>query len=113
MVALGKDEILAAIDSKVESVDVPEWGGSVFVRTFNALERDKLSSQLGGMSGKEMMTTLIARFGICDEQGKPLFTDADILKLGQKSATALSRIVDRIVALNRMRPEDVEAAAKN
>lgn len=113
MVALSKDAILSAADSKVQAVDVPEWGGTVYIRTFNAIERDKLSAQLTGAGGKDLMHALIARFGICDEKGVPLFVDADVLKLGAKSAIALTRVVDRIVALNKMRPEDVEQAAKN
>lgn len=113
MGALSKEAILAATDSKVESVEVPEWGGSVYIRTFNALERDKLSQQLSGTSGKDLLHAMFARYGICDEKGTPLFGDGDIIRLGQKSAIALGRVVDRIIALNKMRPDDVESAAKN
>ena len=40
MKLLSRDEILAASDLTKELVEVPEWGGSVYVRAMTGTERD-------------------------------------------------------------------------
>ena len=39
---LNRDAILKAQDLKREIVDVPEWGGEVYVRGFTALEKEEV-----------------------------------------------------------------------
>ena len=40
MTLLSKSAILCANDLQTEDVDVPEWGGTVRVRSFTGRERD-------------------------------------------------------------------------
>jgi hypothetical protein len=46
MKSLTKDEILEAADLSTKAVDVPEWGGSVNVRTMTGADRDAFENTL-------------------------------------------------------------------
>jgi hypothetical protein len=96
---LSRDQILAANDLEVREVDVPEWGGTVKVRPLNGAERDRFEASLrkerrraDGKEGTELVANtdnmrakLVAR-AVVDDDGKRVFTDADINALGEKSA---------------------------
>jgi hypothetical protein len=95
MAYLTKAAILAAQDLKSEAVAVPEWGGEVLVRGMSGLERDGISHSLRQADGKmdlEKFRTSVCACSIVDEQGKRLFTDAEVEELGAKSTTALDRV---------------------
>ena len=113
--ALTKKDILKADDIQKEMVNVPEWGGDIYLRTMSGLERDAFEQSIV----KDKVTNLRnirARFCalvICDEDGKRLFTDADVVELGRKSSLVLSRIFDVGQSLNGFTNADVEELAKN
>jgi len=113
--ALTKKDILKADDIQKEMVNVPEWGGDIYLRTMSGLERDAFEQSIV----KDKVTNLTnirARFCalvICDEDGKRLFTDADVVELGRKSSLVLSRIFDVGQSLNGFTNADVEELAKN
>ena len=117
MKILSKDEILSANDIYTELIEVPEWGGSVYVKTFTGAERDRLEAHVMrfGVNGKpasanlENMRALVASLGICDESGNTIFTAKDIPALARKSAAALDRVVAKIQSLAGMTPADVES----
>lgn len=114
MALLTKDEILAADDLPTEDVEVPEWGGTVRVRTLTGAERDRFEesiTQVKGGSVKTNYANLRARLvALCavDEQGRRLFSDADAAALGRKSAAALDRVFIAARRLNGMSDADIE-----
>jgi len=73
MALLSKHDIMTVDDLKVEEVSVPEWGGSVLVRTLTARERDEFeSSTVDKKSGKPNLENFRAKLvGLClvDENG--------------------------------------------
>lgn len=114
---LSRDDILNVNDIDVEELPVPEWGGSIFVKTLTGEERDKIEAAIIviGSDGKpkqtkmENLRSLVAFYGICDEQGRRLFTEAkDITALAKKSASALDRVVAKIQSMSGMSPADIE-----
>ena len=112
---LSKEQILNAIDLKTDVVDVPEWGGSVNVRTMTGTERDSFEQGVI-QDGKTNLANIRARFCsivIVDDDGKQLFTDADISALGAKSGRALGRIFDVAQKLNGLTKDDFEELEKN
>lgn len=104
---LNRDDILAAVDLPRESVAVPEWGGTVMVKTLTGRERDRFELSCQGATRDNIRATLAA-LACCDENGVPLFTPADIPALGEKSAAALDRIFDVAARLNRIGAPEVE-----
>ena len=112
---LTRDQILGAGDLAVESIDVPEWGGSVCIRVLTGAERDRFEQEIQSAKGKPIdnVRARLVALCVCDDQGLRLFTSADIAALGEKSATALDRIFTRSLSVNKLNSDDVETAKKN
>jgi hypothetical protein len=119
---LSADQILAADDLKAEDVEVPEWGGVVRVQGMTGAARDKFESSLmkdnlSGVSKDKALDNYRARlaaFTMVDGEGKRLFrSDAEVRRLGEKSADALSRVVDVASRLAGLSAGDVEELTGN
>lgn len=113
MTILSREEILSADDRKLEEVEVPEWGGSVMVRTLSGKERDEYESgTIKIKNGKqeqdfENFRARLVALCIVDEKGVRLFNSKDVTTLGNKSAAALQRVFDKCQALNAISDQDV------
>ena len=113
---LTRDSILQADDLPKESVEVPEWGGQVWVRTLSGTERDAFEQSMVMKKNKPNMDNVRARFAvltICDEAGERLFQAADADELGKKSAAALDRIFAVAQRLNGFSDQDQKDIAGN
>lgn len=118
MALLTKDQILSASDMPTRDVEVPEWGGTVRVRSLTAAERDEFEASVAqaGPDGKSNLKNVRARLcmrALVDDAGSQMFSQGDIALLGRKSAKALDRVFDAARELSGMRKEDVEGLAKN
>jgi hypothetical protein len=114
--SLSRDEILAKKGGKVVEVTVPEWGGTVHLREMTAAERDAFEQASLDKSGTARLINIRARLAsisICDESGKRLFSDSDIHLLGELPASALDRIFDASMRLNKISKADVDELEKN
>ena len=116
---LNRETILAANDLKPETVEVPEWGGSVYVRMLTGSERDAFEQSIVTGRGKNRTTVMenirarLCVLCLCDESGGRLFSDDDIDALGDKSAAALDRLFAVAQRVNGLSGEDVEDLAGN
>ena len=126
---LTRAEILAADDLPRELVEVPEWGGSVYVRGLTAMERSEFENLMLGLENKrikvgksddmtiqmDMRVLRVRLSALCmvDEKGNRLFGDDAVEALGRKSADALNRIFVVAQRLSGMTSDDVEDAAGN
>ena len=116
---LTRDGILQANDLPFEDVDVPEWGGTVRVRTLTGKERDSFEESISQVRGKKTELRLanirakLAARSIVDEDGNRLFSDDDISALGKKSAAALDRVFAAARRLSGFTDEDMEELAGN
>jgi len=117
--ALSREDILKAEDRRIEVVEVPEWGGSVRVRSMTGAERDQFEGEVldirrGGVELKRanFRARLVVRTVVGDDD-KPMFSPGDLEALGAKSAAALDRVIAIAMRLNGLEPGALEAAAKN
>lgn len=110
---LTKEIILAAEDLTRKALEVPEWGGAVYVRTMCGTERDEWEKSLADVKDSANVRARLAVRCLCDEQGNRLFADADAEALGKKSGKILCRVFDLAIELNRLSPADAEELAKN
>ena len=118
---LKRDEILNAADFKTEDVDVPEWGGTVVVKSLSGSERDSFEASLvqqrkGGNSSlklENIRAKLVSKAIIDPDTKEPMFTAADIEMLGTKSAAALDRVFSVAQKLSKITDEDIEELEKN
>lgn len=120
MTILTKDQILEASDLKNESVDVPEWGGSVLVRTMTGADRDAFESSMISVDAegnrKPNMTNMRAKLvalTVVDEAGNLLFDISDVDRLALKSAAALERVFTAAQRINGLGTQAEAAAEKN
>lgn len=106
--ALNKAAILSAGDVTLNKVNVPEWGGDVYIKTISGLDRDRFEE---GYS-EQKMKNFRARFlvlTLCDEKGDRLFTDAEVDELGKKSSIVLNRLFEKAWGMNAFTNESVDA----
>ncbi|ACC76152.1 hypothetical protein PPMP20_18995 [Paraburkholderia phymatum] len=120
MLILSKADILGANDLESQTVDVPEWGGSVIVRAMTGAQRDAYDAALlrRNDEGKLEVDTLNMRaklvlWTVVDEAGALLFTPDELDALAAKSAGAIERIADAAARLNGLHRDAVADAAKN
>ena len=111
---LGRDDVLKADDLVKELVEVPEWGGSVYVKGMSGTERDAYESSIMEQRGNKREVNLsnfrakLVAFSVCDEDGKLLFSQKDVAEIGKKSAAALQRVYDVATKMSAISKEDVE-----
>lgn len=111
---LNRDNVLGAKDIKIEQVDVPEWGGHVFVKGMTGVARGHMEVAITEGRGEDREVNLsrlraaIAAVTICNEDGELLFTTEDIAALNEKSAGALQRVFDVSNRLSGTSKDDVK-----
>lgn len=120
MTALTRDQILAAKDSRTDTVQVPEWGGEVIVRNLSGTERDEFEASIMQQNKKGTLVMRLANArsklvvaAAVDENGDQLFRDEDVHALGAKSAKALQRVYDAAAELSGLKDEDLEELVGN
>ena len=122
MKLLNRDAILQAQDLDRELVEVPEWGGAVYVRAMTGTERDAYERRMVTVRGDKPgvnldglvnMRAWVAATCIVDEKGERIFSEKDVRALGRKSAAALDRIYAVAMRLSGLTAEDLEELEKN
>lgn len=114
--SLDKAAIFAANDRKIEKVNVPEWGGDVYVRVMGGKDKDRFDTTFVSANGKANLANIRARLAVltvCDANGQYLFDEGDAERLGDKSAVALDRIFEVARRLNGIGDSEIEDVAKN
>lgn len=116
---LTREGVKTAADLKRERLDVPEWGGYLFVRTMTASEKERWENKQFRTKGKDVemnmknLTTSLAIETCVDENGMKLFTADDVDMLNGKSCVALHRIFEKAMDMNRIAKQDVDELVKN
>jgi len=116
---LTRDAILAAVDIQSEDVPVPEWGGTVRIRGLSGTERDQYEAWIIQGKGKNRDVNLrqsrakLVMMCAVDADGKRLFDEADIIRLGAKSALAMQRVFDKAAALSGLDEDTLEQIQDN
>ena len=117
---LTKDQILEADDLRTETVDVPEWGGSVLVRTMSGTDRDAFEASMITLSPdgtrKPNMTNMRAKLvalTVVDDAANRLFDASDVDRLALKSASALERVFEAAQRINGLGVDAQDDIAKN
>jgi hypothetical protein len=111
---LTRDDILKVQDLKVEEVPVPEWGGVVLVQGLSGTGRDDYEQTIVVQKGKDTRVNMrnarakLVALSVVDEQGRRLFSDADVSALGKKSAAALQRVFNVASRLSGISDEDLK-----
>lgn len=113
--ALTKEQILSADDLGLLEVNVPEWGGSVFIRVMSVGERDSYENDwmVNKSKGVDNFRSKFLQRVLCDDKGELLFTAAELPILAKKSAAVMGRLWEAAMRHNKLSDADVEELAKN
>ena len=113
--ALTKDQIIAADDMGLLEVEVPEWGGSVFIRVMSVGERDSYENEwiANKNKGVQNFRSKFLQRVLCDEKGELLFSNDETELIAKKSARATTRVWEAAMKHNALTDGDVEELAKN
>lgn len=102
---LNRETIYQEGAPKTKEVPIPEWGGSVTIRSLSADEAMALAEYRG-------QKTVVSRYiaaSVIGEDGQRVFPDDDdIAKIGSLGAKGNLRLYRAIEELNGMDSEDVE-----
>jgi hypothetical protein len=116
---LTREGILAISDIQRETVDVPEWKGTVLVQGLTGDERDDFEATCVQGRGRKtevnlrnFRAKLVVR-ACRDAEGQRLFGDDDAPALGRKSAAAINRVFEVAARLSGLTEEDMEELAGN
>lgn len=111
-----RDRILSADDIGRTTIEVPEWGCELEVRTVTAGERSKMIRSALTDEGTLDTTTLFPMLiiGSCfdPETGEQVFEADDITALQGKSAAAVERVGQKAMEMSGMTSEAVDAEGK-
>lgn len=110
---LSKADIFRVQDLERELVNLPEWGGSVYVRAMTGRERDHLENIVSQSSSIENVRARVAQMCCVNGEGKQIFEVTDIKRLGEKSAAPLHKIFEVARRLSKISPRDVEKMTEN
>lgn len=114
--ALTREQILASPDADsipLESVDCPEWGGTVLLRTMSGAEREVWNEKCRKHGGDTTSRAAFVVMLAVNEDRSQLFTLDDIATLSKKSSVPLDRICNKGMQINGLLPESVEDLEKN
>jgi hypothetical protein len=122
--SLNRDAIVGVKDYGLKEVEVPEWGGSVYLRKWTGKDRSLFWSKSVKASdeGAEMNwdtlfenQTLVVAMSLCDENGDKLFTttEEDLAVLGAKDGDVIQRLYTESLLINGLAQISLEESAKN
>jgi hypothetical protein len=103
------EDIIAAEDIASVTVEIPEWGGAIRIRTFTKNVELAMRAQARGADGNvdsEKLEMLMLVYGVVE----PELTFEMIPHLRTKNASVIDRILTEIVNLNRLGGDAIEQA---
>lgn len=114
MATLNRQEILKAEDLGRREVEIPEWGGRVYIKTLTAQERFDLSERCAALNatGVRFMTVILVGC-LVDQDGRRILDDDDVDLLAAKAGSVVQRLFDIADELNGFTERRARGLEKN
>jgi hypothetical protein len=120
---LGREAFLSASSKlRKELVDVPELGGSIYIRELSGKQLlqynerieslQKANPELTPSSSLELICLMVSLVA-CDEEGNLLFTEEDVKALMDNSFVVLNRLAQKALELSGINPKAVAEVTDN
>jgi len=118
-VMLTKEEILKVSDLQTREINIPEWGGSIVMKTMTGEERDTWENRIPIRSSdkkvdiKEMKVRLLI---LCIRDPKDMtfmFTEKDVVSLNSKNSSVIDRLWQVASEMNGIGGKELEEIRKN
>lgn len=107
------DEILGTDDLKRERVHVKEWGRDIYVREMTGQERQEFLRIARDEKQHGKAEAFIIALVACDEDGEKIFSMDQVDALQRKNAKALDTLGKKILELNKIGDDAIEAEKKD
>lgn len=108
--------ILSADDIEQETVEIPQWGVTVLIKSMTAKARSKMISNAvtsdGQVNLEEIMPDMVILCTFDPETGEQVFKDGDRDALMSKSASAVEVIATVAMRLSGMTENAVDVSGK-
>lgn len=117
--SLDKSAFLKPVPVDLVEFEIPELGGSVFIRGMTVVERSKFERQFRtrkGDTNERKMNEIRQRMLIacvCNSDGQQLLNEADVEAIGKQRADIVERLVNAAQIACGMSTDDMEDLVKN
>lgn len=115
--SLSKQEFLEPPTLRVEPVDLPVKGGTVYIRKLDVDAQIQFEAEVATLdeSDTKAFTAISLASYLCTESGEPFVTIGEMReRMGKLDPADVKAIMDRGIAMNRgLSAKAVEAAAGN
>ena len=103
---------------RVQPVEIPEWGGGYYVRSFSTMERDFLelwsSRQEGeGEGALRGFRAAVAVRALSDSDGRRIYSDEEVEVFDNADGQLVERIREAALAFNGYTAEEVDELEGN
>jgi hypothetical protein len=110
-------DVFGVEDKLSESLDIPEWGGRIYVRVMSAKERSEIEDLYIKITDAKKETgkfrkELIRRTWVDKSGNLMIIDDAVATHMMNKSALIIERIFEKACEVNGFRQKDVEVLKK-
>jgi hypothetical protein len=114
--SLTAESILDVKDLAPHPYNVPEWGGTLYIRQLSAAEGLELGEFIGDKP--KGANARVVLFCLCDANGKRLFADHQLKAMQSKSMKVLNRLSNECMRVNGVGADTkeqkaIDADAKN
>lgn len=107
---LSREQILASRrDRQPVRLEVPEWGGDVYVRVLSAADQMALSD---GTEAKDIPIRVILHC-VVDETGERILADNDAAELAKEDFPVIMRVFGFVAKQNGLSTKELEEAMEN
>jgi hypothetical protein len=107
---LSRDDFFSdrAITLDLSPLDIPELGGTVYVKAMSGKERDAYESWALSERGVRNIRGKAAARCLCDEKGARLFSDQDAGRLGDIKVSILQKVFIEFQRLSGLTKDDID-----
>lgn len=109
---LSFDEIMRAPDHRTQTIEVPEWGGAVRLRTITIEERERWEQHVKDDIDQGRLYARFVALCMVDENDQRIVPEAQLEFFARRAAGPMKRVFDAAQKLNGI-GEAARAEAKN
>ncbi len=108
---LNKHQIFGCDDMRYSTLDVPEWGGEIRLKTMSFAEQSDYEKLKESKDSAGLIVGMVVRCAV-DEHGKRLFEESDLEELQKKNTQVLVKIFHAALELNSLHEDELKSKAK-
>lgn len=112
-----KEDIINRDDRTLTKINVPEWGGHIYIRPLSGIERVAYEESVAALpkdekNGIQVITRFLAMV-LTDSKGDRLFSENDHNELAKKRWDVIMRIFNKAGRINAIDEKSIDELEKN